>query len=221
MILLAIEQSSDTGSLALLQDDATRAERTWLDCRFHNQQVFQQLLDMRSAHPFDLAQIDLIAVGVGPGSYTGLRTAIAASQSLALPDHRQIYGVSSAETLAWQVAREFGDQPVIVVGDARRHQFWSQTFEIEQGLPVTRAAICLMKPQDLSAPAGTVVVSADWDRIGGQLLPLAASGAHVITEKRVPRAECLARLALEKIRRNRPSAPLAPLYLHAAVEDRK
>jgi len=92
MITLAIEQSSTTGSLALFRDKSLLVERSWLDSRLRSQQFFGIIplaLQEAALAPEDIA---MIGVGVGPGSFAGLRMAVSAARAFALPGKTRVFG---------------------------------------------------------------------------------------------------------------------------------
>lgn len=219
MKLLALEQSTEIGSVALLDDARVIAERTWTDTRFHSQQVFGILRELLPACGWRAEAIEGLVVGVGPGAYTGLRTALAAAQAWALPDQRPVFGVSSAEVLAWQTADALQAARVAVVGDARRRQFWWRMYRLDGELPTAESDWRLQTPDALAAEpvSDAWAVTADWHRIGPTLRTQAPAGWRLVEERRVPTAATLGRLAALKMQRGLPSEPLEPIYLHPAI----
>jgi len=80
-------------------------------------------------------QIDVLAVGLGPGSYTGIRIALALAQGwqLASPGRGlKLIGISSAECLAAQAHADAIRGQVNVVVDAQRSEFYLATYEITE-----------------------------------------------------------------------------------------
>jgi tRNA threonylcarbamoyl adenosine modification protein YeaZ len=75
-------------------------------------------------------QIECLAVGLGPGSYTGIRAAIALAQGWQLAREVKLLGVSSAEVLAAQAQAEGLAGPVNVVVDAQRGEFCLARYEL-------------------------------------------------------------------------------------------
>ena len=83
----------------------------------------------------------MIAVGLGPGSYTGIRVAISMAQGWQLARGVKLLGVSSAECLAAQAQAEKIFGRVNVVIDAQRNEFYLATYEISpRGWQGNRAA---------------------------------------------------------------------------------
>lgn len=111
MITLAIETSTTQGSIALLRDGECLLTKTFTSERSHNSQIFSPL-----GEALDIATPDLIAVGTGPGSYTGVRIGIAAGLGIAMAKNAPIAGIAS---ICCPAAAGQSDT-FSVVGDARR-----------------------------------------------------------------------------------------------------
>lgn len=121
MIVLAIDTSSAASSAALLRGDGTVAERQHVDARRHAEVLAPLIADLL-ADP-GLPPVSLIAVGVGPGPYTGLRVGIASARALGLALGARVVGVCSLDA----IAAEHGDGDRIVASDARRgERYWAR-----------------------------------------------------------------------------------------------
>jgi tRNA threonylcarbamoyladenosine biosynthesis protein TsaB len=77
--------------------------------------------------------IEVIAIGLGPGSYTGIRGAISMAQGWQLGRSVQLLGISSVECLAAQVAEGKNFGPVNIIVDAQRNEFYLARYEISPG----------------------------------------------------------------------------------------
>ena len=111
MITLAMDTSTRQGSVAVLDDDRLVAAETFL-----RDGLFDAIAQLKPG------AFELLVVGVGPGSFTGIRAGLAAAKGLALPRAVPIRAVSSFDALALtalpQMPRDC--QQLCVVGDARR-----------------------------------------------------------------------------------------------------
>ncbi len=216
MILLAIDQSAATGSAALLDGDRLLAEESWTDTQRARQRLFEALASLFSRTGIEPAGLSRVAVGMGPGSYSGLRVALTTARALALPGRIPVYALSSAETLAWQAAESEGAQAVRVVGDARRGQWWTRRFE--RAPPGMRAGGGWDRVPAGAVPADApLVVTPDGDRIGALLRAALPPSVRVAEGPQWVRAAELGRLAGRRMAAGIPSDPLEPLYLHPAV----
>lgn len=217
MLILAMDQSTEYGSLALLQDEHLRGSVNWMDSPGHSRHLFERLTELLNRTSVSLTQVDCLAVGLGPGSYTGLRMVVSAALGLALPDHRSVYGVSSAEALAAEVLAESGAASVMVIGDARRHQLWARVFSLREGVCAASTAWLLSPPDVLVDKQAALWITPDWERIGPCLQAQVPAACRLIEERRIPTAAGVGIAVCRRIRAAIPSEPLAPLYLHPAV----
>jgi len=114
MTILAIECSTPHASLAIWRDGSLFWEAAFTSERAHNARIFAPLEEGLEQCG---RQLDWIAVGVGPGSYGGVRVGIAVANGFALALGAGVLGVSSLEAI------DDGDD-YRVIGDARRKSFF-------------------------------------------------------------------------------------------------
>jgi tRNA threonylcarbamoyladenosine biosynthesis protein TsaB len=134
--ILALELSTSCGSIAVVQGEAVLFETTFQAQRSHNAQVFAPL---KSALLAAGQALDGVVVGVGPGSYTGVRIAIAAAQGIGLSRQVPVVGCNSLVAATDQA--DFG-----VVGDARRSRWYVAIVRQHQ----LNESIAIVNPEDLT-----------------------------------------------------------------------
>jgi tRNA threonylcarbamoyl adenosine modification protein YeaZ len=219
MFILAIDMSTTVGSLALLNDDSIVTETVWDEDTSRNQRLFSVLPEMLKKAGIDPVAIDLFCIGLGPGAFSGLRISLSAIRGLALPDSKPIFGLSSAEAMAWQLIRLENKASVTVVGDARRSTLWLAEFKADGAVVTMTIPFTLVKWEELPGKlsTGTTVVSPDWGRIGEKLIASMPSGCELVRQRCTPTARSVALLALAKLRNGEKSLPLNPIYLHPPV----
>lgn len=100
-MLLALDTSTAWASIALFDGRDVLAEETWHAQRRHGDELFPTIERLVSRAGVTLSGISRIAVATGPGSFTGLRVAIAAAQGLARGTGAAIIGVSTLDVLAY------------------------------------------------------------------------------------------------------------------------
>ncbi len=127
MKLLAFDTSTDACSVALLVNDEIR-----LDHRIASQQQSRLLLPMIDAMMAEAGlratDLDGLVYGRGPGSFTGVRIAIAAAQGIAFGADIGVYGVSTLHCIAQGCHREFADSTIHVAVDARMSEVYYASF---------------------------------------------------------------------------------------------
>lgn len=101
MTLLALDTSTEWASVALYDGQDVLAEETWHAHRRHGDELFPTIDRLLARTRITLASIDKVAVATGPGSFTGLRIAIAAAQGIARGAGAAMIGVSTLDVLAY------------------------------------------------------------------------------------------------------------------------
>ncbi len=190
MIVLALDTSTSHGSVALLDGARVLLDESFTSARNHGCALVPLLQRAREL----VAHFDCIAVGLGPGSYAGIRISIATAMGLALADGARLVGLPSVA--AWECEADHH----LAIGDARRDTFYFS--KVERGLCIegpllTDAAGLLAR---IAALPGWPVLSAE---------PFALVPQAKITR---PRALTLARLAAAG-RGICAEGDLEPLYL--------
>ncbi|MFC2016382.1 tRNA (adenosine(37)-N6)-threonylcarbamoyltransferase complex dimerization subunit type 1 TsaB [Chloroflexota bacterium] len=101
---IAIDTSTDTASLALIQDGEVLAELTWRCGQNHTTQLLPHLSHLLNQTKLSLQSASCIIVAKGPGSYNGLRVGISTAKGLAFSLGIPIIGISTLEVEAYQHA---------------------------------------------------------------------------------------------------------------------
>lgn len=83
-----------------------------------------------------MAELDRVAVNVGPGSFTGVRIGVSAARGFALALDRPALGVSAFDALASEIAISHPGQPVLVLLEAHRGEIYAQAFGAD-GMAIT------------------------------------------------------------------------------------
>jgi len=129
MITLALDSSSKTVGIALLEDDETLVES------FFNLGVNSSILllpaikDVFQKAGMDVEQVDLWACTTGPGSFTGLRIGLGTLKGMALATGRPIAGVSTLEALAFNGIHS--SRVICPMMDAQRSQVYTALYTAE------------------------------------------------------------------------------------------
>jgi tRNA threonylcarbamoyladenosine biosynthesis protein TsaB len=151
-------------------------------------------------------QIEIIAVGLGPGSYAGIRVALSIAQGWQLARSVKLLGVSSVECLAAQAQAEKFFGRVNVVIDAQRNEFYLARYEISAHGWKEIQPLQIVSPAQMERQTAT-----DEIQVGPEVTRLWPEGKILF-----PSASTVARLAAG---RNDfvPGNQLTPIYLREAI----
>lgn len=134
MKILGIDTSTSAASVALMDDHQLIGEMTLNDKKTHSQKLMLLIEKLLKMTDHTMQDLDAIAVGIGPGSFTGLRIGVTTAKGLAHGTGLPVIEVSSLEALSNNV---FAPHPVCAMMDARRDTVFTKlygpdTFEEEQ-----------------------------------------------------------------------------------------
>jgi tRNA threonylcarbamoyl adenosine modification protein YeaZ len=209
MLLLAIDTSTPNVSAAVYDVESARAvgEREVVAANRHGE-LLAPLVAELIAESRAVGRIGAVAVGLGPGPFTGLRVGIATANAIADALEVPAYGCCSLDAIA---AKHRGaGRDLLVVTDARRKQVYWATYD---------GAGSRTRGPDLAVPPELAVTAAAEGRlvVGAGLLAHgeAFTGCETDTDAPYPQAASIAQLAAARAGDRAPSEPLVPLYLRA------
>ena len=135
MLILALESSAKAASVALMEDESLIAQYSQCSGLTHSRTLLPMVEDMLKNTEKKIADVDLIAVAHGPGSFTGIRIGVSTVKGLAWASDKKCVGVSTLEAMAWHGVSAGG--LICPVMDARRSQVYNALFETDgDGRPV-------------------------------------------------------------------------------------
>jgi tRNA threonylcarbamoyladenosine biosynthesis protein TsaB len=126
MKILAIDTSSDRAAVVLSVGNQEFWEANPTDSRRHGRDLLPAIRDLLGAASIRVADLNLIGVGLGPGSYTGLRIGLTAARILAYTSKADLVGFDSLEAVAGSAPP--GAPRVVVVSDAQRGAVYTAEF---------------------------------------------------------------------------------------------
>jgi tRNA threonylcarbamoyl adenosine modification protein YeaZ len=199
-VLLAFDTATPAVTVAVHDGAKVTAEESAVDARRHGELLapaIERALRTAGASPSDLTAI---AVGTGPGPYTGLRAGLVTARVLGSALGIPVDGICTLDVIAADAVAAAGGREFLVATDARRKElYWARYSAL--GERTTGPEVSSMS----ELPAG---------------LPVAGDGALLYPEAgaeplgpRYPAAGRLAALAAERIAAGLPPGPAQPLYL--------
>lgn len=215
MKLLAIETSTEACSVAVYVDGAVHA-RHELAPRRHTQRVLPWAEQLLAEAGVARSQLDALAVGRGPGAFTGVRLAIALVQGLALALDRPVVPVSTLAVLARQ-----GEGEVLAAMDARMGEVYVGRFRRgDDGRVLAAGAEQVLPPAQVPVPAQAVHgIGTGFDAGGGALRLRLGDRLRAVDATALPHAADLAVLAAAAFARGEAvdAARVEPAYLRDKV----
>lgn len=158
MRILALETATRRATACLLEGERVIASRTSEDPRTHAEHIIQLIDELALEAGVPKASLDLIACGLGPGSFTGVRIALATAKGIALALERPLVGVSSLRAMAAGVSEA---RSVMALIDAKKGEIFVASYdprgeEILAPCHVSRAALPALAEAHL-ASSGIIV----------------------------------------------------------------
>ncbi len=190
MKVLGIDTATLTAGIAVVEDDRVLAEARH-DSRSRSADLLVAIDEVCRTAGVAPHALDAIAIGAGPGSFTGLRIGMATAKGIAFAAQRPLWAVSSLAALAWDA---HGDAVVCAALDARRGEVFAGCFRSPTALGPER----VMAPDALAAWATELAPGAELVFAGDAIdaYPVLSALAERWTPARTPSGVAVARLAL-------------------------
>jgi tRNA threonylcarbamoyladenosine biosynthesis protein TsaB len=169
MKLLALDTACSACSVAVRADGAIIASRAVAMRQDHAEALVPMVIDVMGEASVSFGDLDVVAVTLGPGSFTGLRTGMAAAKGFALAYDLPIVGVTSLEAVAlaaWQAApRELPFPSLTVALETRRQSVFLQSFDPDRTPLNEPVAVTLEEAVEALPKNGTVLAGDAASRI--------------------------------------------------------
>lgn len=240
MKILALDTATSTASIALCDGNLPLAEAALAVGRKRGEHLPDAIAWLLSTLGMKPAEVEGFAVGLGPGSFTGLRSGLALCKGMVLPNSRPLVGVSSLHALACAAIGHRG--PALPVIDAHKGEVYAAVFKAGdaidgkgRSLPSRLTPDSALLPgrlPELLAAAGMATGSGnDFSEIlvlGDGLLKhretIAAALPGAVFAPQIlwpPRAAWVATLAWSRLSAgdSDPLDPLVPIYVRSSDTD--
>jgi tRNA threonylcarbamoyladenosine biosynthesis protein TsaB len=151
MKLLALDSATEACSAALLRDGVI-SERFEVIGRGHAERLLPMADALLRESGITIGEVDAIAFGRGPGSFTGLRIAAGIAQGLAAGTRLPVVPVSNLAAIALAAARSTGAARILACLDARMGEVYWAAYEMRDGVPVAVTDERLSQPDAVAPP---------------------------------------------------------------------
>lgn len=160
MLILALDTSTDQASVAIADGRRIRAELTWLAAGNHSHHLTGAIQEGLRLAGVEVADLEGLAVAIGPGSFSGLRVGLAEAKGLALARVLPLVGIGTLDVTAH--GARYAGGPILAVVPAGRGRFyaapygsadgrWQRTGDYRQ---VTAAGAAMLAPDHLVVGEG-------------------------------------------------------------------
>lgn len=149
LTILCIDSSTEACSVSVSTKNSTLHHRFMLAPREHTQKILPTVDEVIKEAQLSLSDIDVIAYGQGPGSFTGVRIGISIAQGLAFGLEKKMVGVSTLQAMAQQAYQLHQSNSVYAAIDARMGEVYFAHYINEDGLMVLQDKEVVIKPADL------------------------------------------------------------------------
>ena len=155
MKILGVDTSTPIGSVGLIDGERFVAEHTLSIVKAHSSRLMPAIDQILKWGDLTVQDLDACAVGIGPGSFTGIRIGVGTIKSLCYAVKKPIIGVSTLEAIAYNL--RYTDRLICPILDARKDEVYGAVFRGDQNL--------LRKSNDLCVPIETLLSHIDDDAI--------------------------------------------------------
>ena len=172
MKILALEFSSTQRSVAIFDSKADAVMASISELGGRSTRAFSLIEQALAQATLKREEIECVAIGIGPGSYTGIRAAISIAQGWQLAREIKICGVSSVEAIAAGIQARGTHGKVNVVVDAQRNEFYVARYEISAQAVGEIEALHIVSADEIRKriDTGEKVVGPDLDGFAGSEL---------------------------------------------------
>lgn len=149
MNILGFDTSSKALTVACSNEQGLLAETSFLGLLQHSENLFRLMESVLSRTKVQLSCVDCFAIGLGPGSFTGLRIGFSVLKGFLAVEKKPVYGLSSLDLIAQGVPPLTGGRLTVVV-NARRERVYASFYRFENGaFEREKAFDQLLSPEDL------------------------------------------------------------------------
>jgi tRNA threonylcarbamoyladenosine biosynthesis protein TsaB len=220
--LLAIDTTTDLCSVALSLGGQIYSRKVAAP-REHAQRILSLADGLLAAAGVSLAQLDGIAYGCGPGSFTGIRIATGIAQGLAFGVGVPVVPISTLRAMAWVTAQQFEADHVMAALDARQREvYWGLYTRDKKQLMKLQGEEGVFPPEQVPLPKQVmhwVGAGPGWQAYQGPLTEATGNNQAAFYEDILPEAEAIVQLALADFALGHaiPADKALPTYLRDRV----
>lgn len=220
MRILAFDTSTSSCSVALWQDGQILARRFEEMARGQSEHLMPLIQEVLQEGAFEFSDLDLLAVTVGPGAFTGIRIGLAAARGIALAAQLPSIGITTMEAVAQGIPEdEYQDgrqaRTLLVAMESKREDVYVQAFTPDLEPPYLKSTgdIEALLPGDLDKFTGPILLAGDAAPRVLEAMREKGISAELSSAPSMPDAAVLAGLAAVLWSPEKKQTKPRPLYL--------
>ncbi len=225
MKILGIDTSTSCGSVGLIDGDSVIAEYLLDIPVTHSERLLSSIEHVLRQAGCSTEDLDGWAISLGPGSFTGLRIGVSTIKGLAFATQKPVAGVPTLDALAFNIT----PTPYLIcpILDARKGEVYTGFYRYEEGNNLKRISVYqAISPEDLTSKIEerTIFLGNGVKTYGDYLRnAVPALAAFVPASLNLPHGSTVARLGLERLRRNEvlDLSTFTPIYVRASEAEIK
>jgi tRNA threonylcarbamoyladenosine biosynthesis protein TsaB len=217
MIILSADTSSERFSLALLKKGRIISRFNAPSCQRQSSDMLPEIEKLLSKNTLDIRDIGGFCIGLGPGSFTGLRIGVTIMRGMAFTQKKPIIGIPSIDLIACN-ASSYGNDAYVMI-DAKQNKVYARFYRFWKGKMHASGRIMLLGIDEFLIKAKkTALFLGDGIKLYGDLLlSKGIRQSHLLAEDTwYPYAEKIACLGIDKLiyRGGDNVFSLSPLYIY-------
>lgn len=194
MLILALDSAGSACSVALWRDGGVLARRFAVMARGQSEVLVPMVGEVMAEAGMGFAALDLLAVSVGPGAFTGIRIGLATARALALAAGKPVAGIATTQAVAAAIpAAQCQGRDILVVVESRRAELWVQRFDPDlcplgpiQALPPQQAAALVVGSTVLAGDGAALVAPLCADAVVADVVHVDAGVVAALAAKGWP-----------------------------------
>ncbi|HIC46825.1 MAG TPA: tRNA (adenosine(37)-N6)-threonylcarbamoyltransferase complex dimerization subunit type 1 TsaB [Methylophaga aminisulfidivorans] len=224
MNILALDTCTEMCSVAILKNGEL-FEQSLLTQRGHSEKILGMLDEILSQADCRLADMDCIAFGRGPGSFTGVRVGVSVAQGIAFAAKLPVVPVSTLAAVAQRAIDEHGADHIAVAMDARMQEVYSAIYQSVDGLAELSGEerVCLPELICLDNDSSFFAAGSGWKEYEELMTTKFSGQIHGMDNQLLPTAAAIAKLAVKQVENGHALAAeqAMPVYLRDNVAKKK
>lgn len=205
--ILALDTSTEACSAALIHADSVYL-RFEIAAKAHTQLILPMIKSLLKEANLSLKNVDAIAVGRGPGSFTGVRIGMSVAQGMGYGLNLPLFPISTLEALCYQAKEEVSPKthPIVIPAlDARMQEIYAGGFNLDQGNYASLFAEGLFSPAQFAeklrnqAITSLVAIGSGWDQYAEQIKGCHHNLQIHLLSSRFPHAVDIAKIAKKQM----------------------